>query len=75
MTSSGEKGERTRVVLARQLLLLPPFLPSSRSSHAACSELSVAQCGAEDLKGMRSAMQASPRVREEGRRGGRVGWS
>ena len=51
--------------------------PSSRSLGACClrapkSQLSVALCGAKDLRGMQCS--AGPRVREDCWKEGRVGW-
>ena len=70
---SGDFGGRARVgILARQMR--PPLLPLPRSVLPAApkSQLSIAQCGAKDLRGMHC--RAGPRVREDCWKEGRVGW-
>ena len=72
VTSSGVKEGRANPRGASEAVASSLPSPSSRSWHAACSELSVAQCGAEDLKGMRSAVQVQESAKMAARRKGRM---
>ena len=72
VTSSGVKEGRANPRGASEAVASSLPSPSSRSWHAACSELSVAQCGAKDLKGMRSAVQVQESAKKAARRKGRM---